>query len=107
MTIYHPQMANGGWQKYSLVEQMANIGSEVFRAISWRKKDQELSQSAFGRSLELFDLTIADPKNKKRLKEICRARELWADYFVGDNQYHFTSDWWQKYFYQFNWVARI
>jgi len=43
--------------------QMANLGSEVFRTINWRKKGSEDdSQRAFFRALELLDLTIADKK---------------------------------------------
>lgn len=107
MKIYHKQMAKGDWKKYSLVEQMANIGSEVFRTINWRKKDAKLSNLAFERALELLDFTIADPKNKKRLKEICRVRECLTDYFVFDNEYGSNDKLWQNYFYSFNYAARI
>ena len=107
MKIYHKQMAKGGWQKYSFIEQMANIGSEVFRTISWRKKDAKLSDLAFERALELLDLTIIDPKNRERLKEICRVRECLADYFVGENEYQSSDKAWQKYFYAFNYAARV
>lgn len=104
---YHKELSNERWQKFNLFEQMANIGSEVFRAISWRKKDQKMSRLAFERALELFDLTVSDPKNIKRLKEICRAREVLADYFAGNNIYGSSDELWQKYFYAFNYAARI
>lgn len=104
---YHKGLTSGHWNKYNIFEQMANIGSEVFRAISWKTRDKKLSLSAFYRALELFDLTINDRKNKKYLKEICRAREVLVDYFVGDNEYNSTDEQWQKYFYSFNWAARI
>jgi len=107
MKIYHKQMANGAWRKFSLVEQMANIGSEVFRTISWREKDQKYSKMAFERCLELIDLTVADPKNRSRLKEILRVRECLADYFFGDNIYYSTDKLWQNYFYGFNYATRI
>lgn len=103
---YHKDLTSNHWNKFNLFEQMANIGSEVFRAISWKKKDRKLSQLSFERTLELFDLTINDNKNKKSLKEICRTREVWADYFAGDNEYKSTDESWQKYFYAFNWAAR-
>lgn len=103
---YHKELTVGRWNKFNLFEQMANIGSEVFRAISWKNKDSKLSQLSFERALELFDLTIQDTKNKKSLKEICRTRESWVDYFVGDNEYKSTDKSWQKYFYAFNWAAR-
>lgn len=104
---YHQDLTPERWQKFNLFEQMANIGSEVFRAISWRKKDKKLSKLAFERALELFDLTISDPKNKNQLKEICRAREVWVDYFIGNNEYSSTDQSWQNYFYAFNYAARL
>jgi len=85
---------------------MANIGSEVCRTIKWRH-NPDFAKKAFDRALELFDLTMADPKNKKRLKEIVRARELFADYIIGNNQYLSSADQWQKYFYNFNYAARL
>jgi hypothetical protein len=32
-------------------------------------------------------------------------REFLADFFVGQNQYGFTSDAWQRYFYYFGYAA--
>jgi hypothetical protein len=34
----HKSLASGRWQKLTFPEQMANIGSEVGRAIQWGKK---------------------------------------------------------------------
>jgi len=107
MNIQHKQMAAGRWFEFSLIEQMANIGSEIFRTISWREKDIKTSQAAFYRGLELLDLTIADPKNQNRLKELLRVREVLIDYFLYDNQYQSTEQQWQNYFYAFNYAARI
>lgn len=106
MKFYHPQMAAGRWQKYTLIEQMANIGSEVFRAIKWKKKNKKYADLAFERALELFDLSLADSKNRNRLKEIARAREAFADYYLFDNFYGTSDKFWQNYFYAFNWAAR-
>lgn len=108
MKIYHQSLAGGRWFKFSLLEQLANIGSDVERTIQWRKKgDMNYSQSAFERTLELLDLTIADPKNRKRLKEILRVREALINYFMYDNVYAFTDEFWQDYFYQFNYAAAL
>ncbi len=102
MNIYHKELAAGRWQQLSLVTQLANIGSEVERAIKWKKQHNEESfRYAFERMLELLDLTIADPKNRKRLKEVCRAREMLVDFLMYDNVYHSTAKQWQKYFYYF------
>jgi len=108
MIYRHKTLAAGRWRQLSLMVQLANIGSEVERALKWQVKGNQffLSQ-AVDRVLELFNLTIADSKNKKRLKEIVRARELLADYFIGANLYQTTAKDWQKYFYNFNFASRL
>ncbi|MGH9338933.1 MAG: hypothetical protein ACRD1R_04935 [Acidobacteriota bacterium] len=78
MTEYqHRYMASGGWFRFSWAEQLANIGSEVERAISWhRKQDQARFEKAFERLLELIDLTLTDPRWKgPKRREIARLRE--------------------------------
>jgi hypothetical protein len=106
MVVYHKELASGRWFEIPFMEQMANVGSEVERTISWREKNKEYSQKAFERALELLDLTIADKKNKKRLKELLRVREALADYFFFDNEYGSSDKLWQKYFFSFTWAVR-
>ncbi|GAG11515.1 unnamed protein product [marine sediment metagenome] len=107
-TYQHKQLAAGRWQKLTFFEQMANIGSEVERAISWRKKrNKEYSQRAFARALELLTLTITDLRNKKRLRELTRLREVLVDYFFGKNQFSFSDKLWHNYFYAFTYAARV
>lgn len=102
----HKELSQGRWEKLSLIEQMANIGSEVERAINWKNKNnKEYSNMAFERALELIDLTVADKKNFHRLNEISRIRELLADYFVGENDYSSSDQEWKKYFYSFGFAA--
>ena len=56
MSYQHKNLAAGGWGKLSFVEQMANIGSEVERALTGRARGMdERSQRAFERALELMD----------------------------------------------------
>lgn len=108
MNYQHQGLAQGRWFNFSLMEQLANVGSEIERAISWKKKgNKEYSQMAFFRGLELLDLTITDPKNKKRLKELCRLREVLADYFFFGNIYKSSDDLWHKYFYAFSYASRL
>ena len=45
MNPQHKDLAEGRWANLSFFEQMANVGSEVERAISWRKKNNEEYQS--------------------------------------------------------------
>lgn len=90
------------WYTFSLCEQMANIGSEIERALSWKKKQNSLySQHAHARALELFDLTLSDPKLQDRQKEITLAKTLWIDYFSGKNTYNQTEHQWKSYMLQF------
>jgi len=107
MTLrHHKDLTSDRWQQFSLVEQLANIGSEVFRSLSWRDKDKKIAWLAFERSLELFDLTLASHQKYPTLKEVARAREAWVDYFFGDNEYHTSAIQWQNYFYQFTYLAK-
>lgn len=105
--MIHTGLTHERWFKFTLFEQLANIGMDIERTIQWKNQNPEYSRQAFERALELMDLTIADPKNKKRLKEICRARYLLVDHFVYDNEYLSTDKQWQDYFYQFNYAAAL
>lgn len=106
MNIFHTDLESR-WQTFTIFEQMANIGAEVGRTITWRKKgNSQMSKNAFYRALELIDFTVGDSKNKNSLKEILRMREILADYFVGNNIYKSTDSAWNKYFLYFNIAAR-
>jgi hypothetical protein len=107
MEYYHKNLAGENWNKLTFFEQMANIGSEIERTIKWKEKNTEYSRLAFERALELLDFTVADPKNRNRLRELLRTREALADHFFFDNEYDSTDEIWQKYFFAFNWAARV
>ncbi len=108
MNFQHKELSQGRWKTLSFFEQMANIGSEVERAINWKnKKDEKYSRMAFERALELIDLTIADEKNRKRLLELARVREVLADFFVGGNCYSSSDQSWKDYFYAFAFASRV
>ncbi len=99
MSCHHPELAAGRWQSFSLSEQLANVGSEAERALSWASKgNPKYSTMALERGLELLDLTIADPKHRCRLKELTRLREVLLDYFVGENRYGSSEETWRSYF---------
>ena len=81
MTYQHKELASGRWNKLSFCEQMANIGSEVERALIWRAKNNaDYSRNAFERALELVDLTLDSVSSFARLKEVARVREAMVDY---------------------------
>lgn len=108
MLVHHKGLAPERWYKYSLMEQLANIGTEVGRTINYRNDNRlEDAKLAFERALELIDLTVSDPKNRKRLKEILRVREALVDYFVYDNEYNTSDQLWNDYFYNYNYAAAI
>lgn len=106
MKYQHANLASGRWKKLTFAQQMANIGSEVGRAFTWKKKNEKYSLLAAVRALQLIDLTIKDNKNEPQLKELCRAREIIADFFWGENKYK-TDKSLEKYFLSFNYYARI
>lgn len=108
VTLQHKDLAGGRWQSLSLMAQLGNAGSEVERALKWEEKgNAEYSRLAFERALELIDLTIADPKNNRQLREITRTRELLVDYFFAENEYHSTAQSWRNYFLAFAVAARV
>lgn len=90
------------------MEQLANVGSEVERALNWRNKDNpEYSRLAFLRALELLELTIADPRHRRRLKEMTRLREALLDFFLGENEFGSTEKSWRSYFFGFAYASPL
>ena len=107
MSVQHREMESGRWHALSLVEQMANIGSEVERALKWTSKNRpEYCQKAFERALELFDLSLESRKTLTQLREVARAREIVVDFFFGGNSYETSERFLQTYFLQFAYAAR-
>jgi len=104
---YHRTLAEGRWSDLTFIEQMANMGSEVERAIRWKQDGNENRfNRAFDRMLELIDLTAADPANRQRLRELMRVRESLVDFLLYDNSYRSTAVMWKKYFLNFACAAR-
>ncbi len=107
MTFQHRELAAGRWYELEFFQQMANVGAEIGRTLAWKAKDRpDYSRRAFERALELLDLTIGDPKNRNRLKELVRVREALADHFAFDNIYQSSDESWQRYFNPFQFAAR-
>ena len=107
MTIYHKDLKHK-FKNMNFLEQMANVGSEVFRAISWQEKgNYNYALISFERALELLDFTSEGIKDFHKLKELRRLREVLVDYFAGDNIYKSSSKLWQNYFYGFNYAAAL
>jgi len=105
--LQHRELAAGRWFRFSLVEQLANVGSEVERALGWKERgNTEYSMRAVERCLELLDLTIADAAHRGRRRELTRVREVLVDYFYADNRYGSSPARWRTYFNAFTVAAR-
>ncbi|MSU74922.1 MAG: hypothetical protein EXS55_00170 [Candidatus Magasanikbacteria bacterium] len=103
----HKNIAAGSWFTMTLCEQLGNVGSEIGRATKWeRQGDVSRRNQALDRAFDLLDLTMADTRWRKRLKEICRAREVVADTFYGKREYNDTPEGLEKYFFKFALAAR-
>ncbi len=93
------------WSQMTLFEQMGNIGSEVGRAISAKKRGkQQWMQSAFFRGMDLFNVTASQWTHNQpaRLKELLYAREQFAQYIMADKEDATL----ENYFFQYALVAR-
>jgi hypothetical protein len=106
MAPIHEQLAAGRWQSLSLMEQLANVGSDVARAARWYGKNPLRCEQAFERAVELLDLTIADERWKGRRKELTRARELLCDAMFGGKNYGSDLASLDRYFFHFAMAAR-
>ncbi len=87
ITLHKDLAESGRWSEMPFAQQMANIGSEVFRAENWKKKGKPARmQNAVDRALELLDFTVQTMLHDHRTpRELLRLRELICDYFYGDN----------------------
>ncbi len=107
MSYQHRALAAGRWKQLSFIEQMANIGSEVERALNWQKKQNiAYCQQAFQRCLELIDLTLDSVKGYPRLKEVARIREAIVGYFSGTNEFKYDEESLRRYFSNFVYASR-
>ena|SRR5881397_495385 len=104
----HSDLAAGRWSTFSLAEQLANVGSEVDRAITaWSAQRSDRFDRALARALELFDLTARDDRWRgHRRREILRAREEFCRLFFGEGVPSGTVRSLQHYFLHFAVLAR-
>lgn len=104
----HAGLAEGRWATLSLAEQLANVGSEVGRAISaWEARRTDRFDRALGRALELLDLTARDERWRgPGRREILRAREELCRLFFDQESPPGASQTLNAYFLQFAVLAR-
>lgn len=106
MVFKHKNLSEGRWREFSLMEQLGHIGSEISRANIWQYKDEKFFNGSVERALELFDLTLEDPRWRSRLREINRAREVFIDAIFKGKEYGSTLADIDRYFLNFALAAR-
>ena len=95
------------WSRFTLMEQLGNIASEVGRAAKWHGKDERRFEHSVGQALDLIDLTQRDPRwQGGRLHELAIAKEAFADAVLGGREYGSTLPDMERYFMQFALAAR-
>jgi hypothetical protein len=98
----HPGLVDR-WAALSLIEQLANVGSEVDRTIRAHAAGQASRfDNALPRALELFDLTAVDERWRgPRRREILRAREEFCRLFFDPETTRESAPGLQRYFLHF------
>jgi hypothetical protein len=96
------------WHTFSIVEQMANVGSEVERSIrAWESGNQSRFDHALARALELFDFTARDDRWRgPRRREVLRAREEFCRLFFDPEVPAGSAEGLRRYFLAFAVAAR-
>ncbi len=95
------------WQGLTFYEQLGNIASELSRAIRFKdQNDLEHMNSSLRRLLELSDLTISDKRNRLRLRELCRFKEVLSDWYCQTHLYDINPESLKNYFLHFAMLAR-
>jgi hypothetical protein len=96
------------WMTLTLIEQLANVGSEVERAIrAFEMGNQTRFAGALERALELFDFTVADSRWRgPRRREVLRAREEFCRLFFDDSVPADSAAGLRRYFLAFAMAAR-
>ncbi len=106
MAPIHATLAAGRWQLLTLAQQLGNIGSEFARFCRARERGQTAADPAAFRLLELLDLTIADQRWRRRLKELTRLREVFCNLWLEAGAYQVTPADLEAYFTAFALRAR-
>lgn len=96
------------WERFTLMEQLANVGSEVERAIRAHESgNRSRFENALSRALSLFDLTATDGRwNGPRRREVLRAREEFCRLFYDPDVPAWSADGLRRYFLAFALAAR-
>ncbi len=81
------------WRSMAFYQQMGNIASELSRAVRFRNQDDiRHMKSSLWRTLEMLDLTKDDKRNRSRLRELCRFKEVLSDWFSLTGEYEVSPE---------------
>lgn len=97
------------WGRFTLAEQLANVGSQVERAIrAHAAGEEERFTNALSRALTLFDLTATDARwNRPKRREVLRPREEFCRLFFDPEVPTGSAQGLQRYFLEFAMAARL
>ena len=102
----HGGLTHERWERLSLADQLANIGTEVARAARAKNRpDEGRLQRHFELVLELFEFTLDDERWRQQRLEIGRAREIVCDFLAGDNEYGSSAESLDAYFLPFSYLS--
>ena len=102
----HGGLTHERWERLSLADQLANIGTEVARAARAKSREDDARlQQHLDLTLELFAFTLDDERWRGQRVEIGRAREIVCDFLVGDNEYESTTASLDAYFLPFSYLS--
>ena len=80
--IWHPELKDR-WPSFPKHQQLLMAANEVNRAHNMQSNLQEY-RNALESALELMDFIAADPRWRRQLSELRRAREVTAMYYIAD-----------------------
>ena len=87
------------WYNMPVGMQLANVGSEVNRAITWKRKgDAQRSAGFCNKAIEYLEIMKTDEKNRNRIGELNFCIEELKDYCLGENIYNTTDEMLKKYY---------
>src|ERR1051326_4089569 len=93
------------WHTLNYLDQMGNIGSEVYRTFkSTNIKNNKYCQNSFERAIELFELTIEDRKlSAARKKHLIKCKNFFCNLVKSPNsdsiqdEINFINEYFLKY----------
>lgn len=87
------------WYNMPVGLQLANVGSEVNRALSWKKRGNTQRTVSFcNKAIDFLEIMKTDEKNRNRIGELNFCIEELKDFFFGDNIYGTTDETLMKYY---------